>query len=75
MNRVEHKIRDIKNELWAINHINPLCGMDNLKKELKANNKDPSIYTMERIIEGTRKKPKSIQCYRSSTSDEFISVL
>ena len=71
----EHKIKGISNETWTVGEIDYMEGRPNSRAKLIESGKEPVIYIMERVIEGTRKQEKTALAYRFKGTDTFISVI
>lgn len=65
----------INGEVYKIAKVEDITGLENLARGLVETGKETAIYHMERVIEGTRKKARTILCYRFKNSDKFITIL
>jgi hypothetical protein len=70
-----YQIKEIKNDTFKIAKVESIAHLTNLAAGLEVHGKEASIYHMERIIEGTRKKPQTIMCYRFKNTGNFITMM
>ncbi len=68
-------IKGQPNETFTVSFTNENENLPLLKADLIRRGFDGRIYTLERIIEGTRKRPMSILCFRGKNEGAFVSML
>jgi len=64
-----------KNETFTISKVEEINNLPNCVKALIESGKEPVVYHMSRVIEGTRKQAHTLLCYRFVNSDSFITIL
>lgn len=73
-----YKIRGIANETYKINKtVHPSeygLGEKSIEK-LVESGKEPVLYLMDRVIDGTRKKPETIFAWRFAQTNIFIPII
>lgn len=73
-----YAINGIKNETWTISRkADPKefgFGEKSVEK-LAASGKESVLYIMDRVTEGTRKKPQTMLCWRFEKTGQFITVI
>lgn len=70
----QYEVSGAKNELFTIDRVDDLEGLDNIKRTLIENDKEPKYYYMRRVTEGTRKKSYTILAIRFN-SGKFLKLI
>lgn len=70
----QYEITGQKNETFTIARIDKMEELPNMRRRLLETDKEPVQYWMARVTAGTRKKAKTIPCWRFN-SGRFITML
>ena len=68
------KDSQFKNETFTIESTEDMGHLELIAADLVKYGKETIMYTMKRIIEGTRKKSYTVSCWRFAGTDTFISI-
>ena len=70
-----HEIHGYGNETFTISKVDDIAHLPAIADHLVKSGKEASIYYMDRVTEGTKKRPMTVMCYRFANSGNFISVI
>lgn len=70
-----YSIEGYSNETFTIESTQNIEHLTEIAKVAVSTGKEPVLYTMRRVVEGTRKKPYSVQAWKFKDSGNFVGAV